>query len=87
MRSCALRIFDAETISSARVTLRVFCTLLIFDLISRPPAMCFARYARLRESGPVVSMPAGTFASAGLDVTVPDSLLSGAELLTSCRST
>jgi hypothetical protein len=31
MRSCALRIFDAETISSARVTLRVFCTLLILS--------------------------------------------------------
>src|SRR3546814_5313901 len=39
IRSCALRILEAETISSARVTLRVFCTLLIFVLISRPPAM------------------------------------------------
>jgi hypothetical protein len=38
MRSCALRIFDAETISSARVTLRVFCTLLIFVRISLAPA-------------------------------------------------
>src|SRR5690606_32519582 len=39
IRSCALRIFEAETISSARVTLRVFCTLLILVLISLPPAM------------------------------------------------
>src|SRR5688500_14691377 len=39
MRSCALRILEAETISSARVTLRVFCTLLILVLISRPPAI------------------------------------------------
>ena len=37
--SCALRIFDAETISSARVTLRVFCTLLILVLISLAPAI------------------------------------------------
>src|SRR3546814_16772658 len=39
IRSCALRILEAETISSARVTLRVFCTLLILVLISLPPAM------------------------------------------------
>jgi hypothetical protein len=39
IRSCALRIFEAETISSARVTLRVFCTLLILVLISLPPAI------------------------------------------------
>src|ERR1700754_4288816 len=39
MRSCALRIFEAETISSARVTLRVFATLLILVRISRAPAM------------------------------------------------
>jgi len=39
IRSCAFRIFDAETISSARVTLRVFCTDLILVLISRPPAI------------------------------------------------
>ncbi len=29
MRSCALRIFEAATISMALVILRVFCTLLI----------------------------------------------------------
>ena len=44
MRSCALRILEAETISSARVTLRVFCTLLILVLISLPPAIS-ARFA------------------------------------------
>src|ERR1700761_9495288 len=37
--SCALRIFEAETISSARVTLRMFCVLLILVLISRPLAI------------------------------------------------
>ncbi len=42
MRSCALRIFEAETISSARVTLRVFCTLLILVLISLPPAISYS---------------------------------------------
>ena len=42
MRTCALRIFDAETISSARVTLRVFCTLLILVLISLPPAISYS---------------------------------------------
>ena len=41
IRSCALRIFEAETISSARVTLRVFCTDLILVLISLPPAISF----------------------------------------------
>ena len=39
MRSCALRIFEAETISIARVTLRVFSTLLILVRISLAPAM------------------------------------------------
>src|SRR3546814_9236617 len=34
IRSCALRILEAETISSARVTLRVFCTLLLLVLRS-----------------------------------------------------
>src|SRR6476469_6569083 len=47
MRSCALRIFEAETISSARVTLRVFCTLLILVLISLPPAIFSSRRAGL----------------------------------------
>src|SRR3546814_15378424 len=42
IRSCALRILEAETISSARVTLRVFCTLLILVLISRPPAISYS---------------------------------------------
>ena len=45
MRSCALRILEAETISSARVTLRVFCTLLILVLISLPPAIVSSRRA------------------------------------------
>src|SRR5580765_1441412 len=39
MSSCALRIFEAETISSARVTLRVFATLLILVRISLAPAI------------------------------------------------
>src|SRR5699024_8422498 len=39
IRSCALRILEAETISSARVTLRMFCVDLILVLISRPLAM------------------------------------------------
>ncbi len=39
MRSCALRIFEAATISIALVILRVFCTLLIFDRISLLPGM------------------------------------------------
>src|SRR4249920_2478769 len=42
MRTWALRIFDAETISNARVTLRVFCTLLILVLISLPPAIFYS---------------------------------------------
>src|SRR5690606_37626478 len=46
IRSCALRIFDAETISSARVTLRVFCTLLILVLISLPPATSTSQFRR-----------------------------------------
>src|SRR6056297_3151580 len=37
IRSCALRIFDAETISNARVTLRVFLMLLIWPTISFDP--------------------------------------------------
>src|SRR3546814_19900769 len=41
IRSCALRILEAETISRARVTLRVFCPLLILVLISRPPAISY----------------------------------------------
>src|SRR6185312_6949403 len=41
IRSCAFRIFAAETISSARVTLRMFCVLLILVLISRPLAMLY----------------------------------------------
>src|SRR5688500_3381709 len=39
MRSCALRIFDAATISIALVILRVFCTLLILRRISFVPAI------------------------------------------------
>src|SRR5712671_198625 len=39
MRSCALRIFDAATISIALVILRVFCTLLILVRISFVPAI------------------------------------------------
>src|SRR5512139_3118307 len=39
MRSCALRIFDAATISIALVILRVLCTLLILRRISLVPAM------------------------------------------------
>src|SRR3546814_15951589 len=42
IRSCALRILEAETISSARVTSRVFRTLLIWVLISRPPAISYS---------------------------------------------
>src|SRR5690606_33199255 len=50
MRSCALRILDAETISSARVTLRVFCTDLILVLISRPPAISSLALLARRDS-------------------------------------
>src|SRR5690625_4393802 len=39
INACALRILEAETISSARVTLRMFCVDLILVLISRPMAM------------------------------------------------
>ena len=39
MRSCALRIFDAATISIALVIFRVFCTLLILMRISFVPAI------------------------------------------------
>ena len=39
MRSCALRIFDAATISIALVIFRVFCTLRIFTRISFVPGM------------------------------------------------
>src|ERR1041385_4758716 len=42
IRSCALRIFEAETISSARVTLRVLPTLLILVRISRAPAIFYS---------------------------------------------
>src|SRR6185312_4730453 len=42
IRSCARRILAAETISSARVTLRMFCVLLILVLISRPLAMLYS---------------------------------------------
>jgi hypothetical protein len=40
MRSWALRIFEAATISMAFVILRVFCTLLILVRISLLPAIC-----------------------------------------------
>ena len=40
MRSCALRILLAATISIARVIFCVFCTLLILVRISLAPAMC-----------------------------------------------
>ncbi len=47
IRSCALRIFEAATISIALVILRVFCTLLIFRRISLVPAMStFGMYRR-----------------------------------------
>jgi hypothetical protein len=39
MRSCALRILDAATISIALVIFRVFCTLRIFMRISLVPGM------------------------------------------------
>jgi len=54
-----LRIFEAETISSARVTLRMFCVLLILDLISRPPAISFslAVLARVRAMGAAAPLP------------------------------
>jgi hypothetical protein len=42
--SCALRILLAETISSARVTLRVFWTLLIWPTISLDPLMMLAQF-------------------------------------------
>src|SRR5262249_25980329 len=48
MRSCALRIFDAATISIAFVILRVFWTLLILFRISLLPAM--SSFPRRRES-------------------------------------
>src|SRR5690606_12564254 len=51
IRSCALRILEAETISSARVTLRVFCTLLILVLISLPPAILFNPELGTRDPG------------------------------------
>jgi hypothetical protein len=49
MRSCALRIFDAATISIALVILRVDATLLILLRISFEPAIVSFR-CRLRES-------------------------------------
>jgi hypothetical protein len=39
MRSCALRIFEAETISIALVIFRVLCTLRIFIRISLVPGI------------------------------------------------
>jgi hypothetical protein len=39
MRSCALRIFEAATISMALVIFRVFCTLRIFIRISLVPGI------------------------------------------------
>src|SRR6266513_3562270 len=39
MRSCAFLILEAATISIALVILRVFCTLLIFTLISLVPGI------------------------------------------------
>jgi hypothetical protein len=39
MRSCAFLIFEAATISMALVIFRVFCTLLIFTLISLVPGI------------------------------------------------
>src|SRR5947207_14937231 len=39
MRSCALRIFEAATISIALVIFRVFCTLRIFIRISLVPGI------------------------------------------------
>src|SRR5258706_10342085 len=42
MRSWALRILEAATISMALVILRVFCTLLILVRISLLPAMAFS---------------------------------------------
>src|SRR3954451_9989452 len=47
MRSCALRIFDAETISMALVIFFVFSKLLILARISLPAAMSSS--ARSRE--------------------------------------
>src|SRR6478609_5284166 len=74
MRSWALRIFEAETISSARVTLRVFCTLLILFLISLPPAIsipfqtCSSKRC-LPGTGLLEVLDART--ERGLDVLVP----------------
>src|SRR5690625_1721856 len=51
IRSCALRILEAETISSARVTLRMFCVDLILVLISRPIAMGSRSLCSLGEWG------------------------------------
>src|SRR6185312_12606338 len=42
IRSCARRLLAAETISSARVTLRMFCVLLILVLIPLPLAMLWS---------------------------------------------
>jgi hypothetical protein len=51
MRSCALRIFDAATISIALVILRVEATLLILLRISFEPAMCAFRLSFPAEAG------------------------------------
>src|SRR5690242_2525336 len=87
MRSCALRIFEAETISSARVTLRVFATLLILVRISLAPAISSLAvgrtWGRRHRSptvgrGPPYALPAAgllelfqALLERGLDVVVP----------------
>src|SRR5262245_9722334 len=53
MRSCALRICEAATISMALVLLRVFCTLRILTLISLVPGMTRLE-AQARLIGPVL---------------------------------
>ena len=47
---CALRIFDAATISIALVIFRVFCTLLILVRISFVPGMALAQLRCRRSS-------------------------------------
>src|SRR3546814_15224637 len=55
IRSCALRILDAATISIALVILRVFCTLLILVRISLIPGIALSC-----EDGPMGSAHAQT---------------------------
>src|SRR4029079_3878828 len=56
MRSCALRILEAETISIALVIFRVFCTLRIFTRISFVPGICpYVRPATVRAENPRAS--------------------------------